>query len=224
MQPSLRRARFDSILFDLDGTLTDPRVAITSSVAYALGEVGAHVPPLEELLWCIGPPLRQNFGKLLGVNRAHLVERTAEAYLRRYEIKGVSETTMYPGIDAMLRCICNSGPPVYLATTKFVDHADAVLNAFSLRQYFNGVFGARRDGSLGDKRDLLRHIIEESGIDPARSVMIGDREHDVVGAKANGIFAIGVTYGYGSREELTNAGADTLCDSPEEILALVLQF
>ena len=140
----------------------------------------------------------------------------------RYEIKGVSETTMYPGIDAMLHGIRSAGPRAYVATTKFVDHAEEVLIAFSLREHFDGVFGARRDGSLGDKRDLLRHIIKEIGIDPARSVMIGDREHDIVGAKANGIATIGVTYGFGSREELTNAGADAICASPEEILALIL--
>ncbi len=215
-------ARFDSVLFDLDGTLTDPRVAITSSMAHALAEVGAEVPPIEELVWCIGPPLRQNFGRLLGPDRAHLVERAAEAYLRRYETEGVRETRMYPGIDAMLRRIRTSGPHVYVATTKFVGHAEEVLIAFSLRQHFEGVFGARRDGSMGDKRELLRHILEKTSIDPARSVMIGDREHDVVGAKANDIFAIGVTYGFGSREELVNAGADAICDSPEEILALIL--
>ena len=215
-------ARFDSVLFDLDGTLTNPRVAITSSMAHALAEVGAPVPPLEELLWCIGPPLRQNFGKLLGADRAHLIERAAQAYLRRYEIKGVGETTMYPGIDAMLHRIRSAGVRLFVATTKFIDHAEEVLVAFSLREYFDGVFGARRDGSMGDKRELLRHILDTTGIDPKRAVMIGDREHDIVGAKANGIFAIGVTYGYGSREELTNAGADALCDSPEEILALIL--
>jgi phosphoglycolate phosphatase len=150
-----------------------------------------------------------------------LIERAADEYLRRYGIKGVLETTMYPGIDAMLHRIRASGPRVYVATTKFVDHAEEVLVAFSLRQHFTGVFGARRDGSLGDKRQLLKHIIEKTGIDPARAVMIGDREHDMVGAKANGIFSIGVTYGFGSREELVKAGADGICDSPEEIPALV---
>jgi phosphoglycolate phosphatase len=214
--------RFDSVLFDLDGTLTNPKVAITSSMAHALAEVGAEVPPLEELVWCIGPPLRQNLGKLLGPDRAHLVEPAAHAYLRRYATEGVRETTEYPGIDAMLHRIRSSGQRVYLATTKFVDHAEVVLTAFSLRDHFEGVFGARHDGSLGDKRELLQHLIETTGIDPARSVMIGDREHDIVGAKANGIYAIGVTYGFGSREELMSAGADAICESPEEILALIL--
>jgi phosphoglycolate phosphatase len=214
--------RFDSVLFDLDGTLTNPRVAITSSMAHALAEVGAPVPPIEELLWCIGPPLRQNFGKLLGPDRAHLVERAAQAYLLRYEIEGVRETTMYPGIDPMLHQIRSSGSRLYVATTKFVEHAEEVLIAFSLREHFEGVFGARRDGSLGDKRELLKHILDRTGIDAKRAVMIGDREHDIVGAKANGIFTIGVTYGFGSREELVKAGADTLCDSPDAILALIL--
>jgi len=214
--------RFDSVLFDLDGTLTNPQVAITSSMAHALAEVGAPVPPIEELVWCIGPPLRQNLGYLLGPDRAHLVEPAAQAYLRRYATEGVRETTEYPGIDAMLYRIRSSGTRVYLATTKFVDHAEEVLIAFSLRDHFESVFGARHDGSMADKRDLLRHVIEMTGIDPARSVMIGDREHDIVGARTNGIFSVGVTYGFGSREELESAGADAICDSPEDILALIL--
>jgi phosphoglycolate phosphatase len=215
-------ARFDSVLFDLDGTLTDPRVAITSSIAYAMREVGAVPPPAEDLLWCIGPPIRQNLAKLLATDDAALIERARRAYLRRYEIHGVSETTEYSGIDAMLMRIQTSGARIYVATTKWADIADTVLTAFSLRRYFTDVFGSRHDGSLADKRELLAHIIETTGIDPARSVMIGDREHDIIGAKTNGIFSIGVTYGFGSREELQNAGADAICDSPEEILALIL--
>ncbi len=138
--------RFDNVLFDLDGTLTNPQVAITASMAHALGEVGAAVPPIEELTWCIGPPLRQNFGKLLGPDRAHLIERAREAYLGRYAIKGVSETTRYPGTEAMLQSIRSAGPHLYLATTKFVDHAEEVLVAFSLREHFQG--SVRRAGAM----------------------------------------------------------------------------
>jgi phosphoglycolate phosphatase len=214
--------RFDNVLFDLDGTLTDPRVAITSSIVYAMREVGAVPPPPDELLWCIGPPIRQNLAKLLATDNAALIERARQAYLRRYEIHGVDETTKYPGIDAMLTRIQASGARIYLATTKWTDIADTVLTAFALRGYFTDVFGSRHDGALADKRELLAHIIQTTGIDPVRSVMIGDREHDIIGAKANGIYAIGVTYGYGSREELTNAGANALCDSPVEILATIL--
>ena len=214
--------RFDSVLFDLDGTLTDPRIAITSSIQYAMREVGAVAPPADELLWCIGPPIRQNLTKLLATDDAALIERARQAYLRRYDIHGVSETAEYPGIETMLTRIQASGARIYLATTKWADIADTVVKAFRLRPYFTEVFGSRHDGSLADKRELLAHIIQTTGIDPARSVMIGDREHDVIGAKTNRIHAIGVTYGYGSREELMAAGADTICASPEEILATIL--
>ena len=215
-------ARFESVLFDLDGTLTDPRVAITASIAYAMREVGAEAPPADELLWCIGPPIRQNLAKLLATDDAALIERAALAYLHRYEIHGVRETTKYPGIDTMLARIQASGARIYLATTKWSDIADTVLKAFGLRDYFTDVFGSRHDGSLADKRELLAHIIQVTGIEPARAVMIGDREHDIIGAKTNGIASIGVTYGYGSREELANAGADMICDSPAEILQRIL--
>jgi phosphoglycolate phosphatase len=214
--------RFDNVLFDLDGTLTDPRIAITSSITYAMREVGLEAPPPDELLWCIGPPIRNNLRKLLATDDAELIERATDAYLRRYAIKGIGETTKYAGIDAMLTRIAASGARIYLATTKFVDQADVIVKAFALRSYFTDVFGSRRDGSLADKRELLAHIIQTIGIDAGRSVMVGDREHDVIGAKTNGIHAIGVTYGYGSREELRAAGADAICDSPEEILATII--
>jgi phosphoglycolate phosphatase len=215
-------SRFDSVLFDLDGTLTDARIAIMTSMAHALAELGVTPPPIDELIWCIGPPIRQNFARLLGSDRAHLVEAAVEIYYRRYEREGVRETFAYPGIDAMLRQLSGRGSSIYLATSKFVDHAEHVLDAFSLRPYFTEVFGSGRDGALADKSELMRFILKEVGSSKDRAVMIGDREHDIIGGKANGVYTIGVTYGYGSRVELERAGADAIFASPDKILALIL--
>ena len=214
--------RFDSVLFDLDGTLTDPRIAITTSMAHALAELGVTAPSLDELIWCIGPPLRQNFARLLGSERTHLVEAAVEIYYRRYEREGVRETLAYPGVDTMLRQLRCTGASIYLATSKFVGHAEQVLDAFSLRQYFTNVFGSGRDGALADKTELVRFILKEIASRKDRAVMIGDREHDTIGGKAKRIYTIGVTYGYGSRAELESAGAGAICDSPDEILALLI--
>jgi phosphoglycolate phosphatase len=215
------KPRFDAILFDLDGTLTDPRVAITTSITHALRELGAEPPPIDELLWCIGPPIRESVGKLLGADRAHLVERAVEIYRARYMIEGVRETFVYPAVEAILRRLSRSGSKLYLATSKYVVFAEEVLTAFSLRDYFTAVFGSERDGTLAGKTELIRFVLENIETPADRTVMIGDREHDIVGARSNGVFSIGVTYGYGSREELERAGADAVCDTPEEILALI---
>ncbi len=134
------------------------------------------------------PAAAAELRKLLGPDRAHLIERAAQVVSA--PLRDQRRRARRPSIPASMRCcdrIRSSGPRVFLATTKFVDHAEKVLIAFSLRDHFEGVFGARHDGSMADKRELLGHIIETTGIDPARSVMIGDREHDIVGAKANGI-------------------------------------
>jgi phosphoglycolate phosphatase len=215
--------RFESVLFDLDGTLTDPRVAITTSMVYALRELGATAPAADELTWCIGPPLRENFAKLLGASRGDLVERAAQIYLRRYATEGVRETVVYPGIDTMLRKL-STRAKLYLATSKFVDHAEQVLRGFSLRQYFAGAFGSQRDGSMAAKTDLVRFILKTEKLSPDRAVIIGDREHDIIGGKANGVFTIGVTYGYGSRAELERAGTDEICQSPAEITSFIEPF
>jgi phosphoglycolate phosphatase len=166
--------------------------------------------------------LRENFAKLLGASRGDLVECAAQIYLRRYATEGVRETVMYPGIDMMLRKL-STRANLYLTTSKFVDHAEEVLRAFSLRRYFAAVSGSQRDGSMAAKTDLVRFILKTTGISRERAVIAGDREHDIVGGKENGIFTIGVSYGYGSRAELERADADKICDSPEEIIALILE-
>lgn len=214
--------RFDMILFDLDGTLTDPGAAITRSMAYALGEVGVLPPPPDELTWCIGPPLRQNLAKLQGPDRSHLIEPAVGAYLRRYVSEGVRETVVYRGTAAMLNRVRSRGAALHVATAKLTEHAEEVLVAFSLRQYFDRVFGSQRDGALGDKVELLRFILDETAVPRDRAVMVGDREHDVNAGKANRLFTIGVTYGYGSREELERTGADAICDSLGELATVLL--
>jgi phosphoglycolate phosphatase len=134
----------------------------------------------------------------------------------------VRETLAYPGVDTMLRQLRCTGASIYLATSKFVGHAEQVLDAFSLRQYFTNVFGSGRDGALADKTELVNLVLTEIGSSKERAVMIGDREHDIIGGKANGIYTIGVTYGYGSRAELESADADAICDSPDEIVELIV--
>jgi phosphoglycolate phosphatase len=213
---------FEAILFDLDGTLTDPRIAITSSLAHALREVGFTPPPPDQLIWCIGPPLRQNLLRIMGGERAHLIERAVECYFRRYAIEGVRETILYPGVEEMLLRLRAGGATLYLASAKLTAHASDALAAFSLLGHFAGVYGSARDGSLSDKVELIRFIIAETGIAPERSAMVGDRALDIVAGKANGMFTIGATYGFGSREELEATGADALCASPEALPELLL--
>src|SRR5690242_9862648 len=214
--------RFETILFDLDGTLTDPRIAITTSLAHALREVGFTPPPLDQLTWCIGPPLRQNLGRIMGAECAHLIERAVECYFRRYAAEGARETILYPGVEAMLQRLRAAGATVYLASAKLTAHASDALAAFSLLGYFAGVYGSARDGSLADKVELIRFIVGKTGIAPERTAMVGDRDLDVIAGKANGMFTVGVTYGYGSRAELEAAGADALCPSPEALPDLLI--
>jgi phosphoglycolate phosphatase len=214
--------RFETILFDLDGTLTDPRIAITTSLAHALREVGVSPPPLDQLTWCIGPPLRQNLGRIMGAERTHLIERAVELYFHRYAAEGVRETILYPGVDAMLRRLRGGGASLYLASAKLTAHAAEALAAFSLLDYFTGVYGSARDGSLADKVELIRSIVEKTGIIPERTAMVGDRELDIIAGKANRMYTVGVTYGYASRGELEAAGADALCPSPQALPDLLL--
>jgi phosphoglycolate phosphatase len=161
--------RFETILFDLDGTLTDPRIAITTSIAHALREVGVTPPPLDQLTWCIGPPLRQNLGRIMGAEPTHLIERAVELYFHRYAAEGVRETILYPGVDAMLRRLRGGGASLYLASAKLTAHAAQALAAFSLLDYFAGVYGSARDGSLADKVELIRSMVEKTGIIPERA-------------------------------------------------------
>jgi phosphoglycolate phosphatase len=210
------------VLVDLDGTLVDPKPGLIRSIQYALDKLGHPVRPAEELLWMIGPPLRVSFPKLLGS-----AERTEEAialYRECYFNGGMYDAIVYDGIPTALDTLGSAGCRLFVATAKPHHYARPILEHFGLARHFAGVHGPELDGTNDHKADLIAHIIAHEGVAHATAVMIGDREFDVLAAKRNGMRTVGVTWGYGARAELQAAGADALCDAPENLVASVLEL
>jgi phosphoglycolate phosphatase len=205
------------LLFDLDGTLTDPKEGIVRSIQHALRQMGRTVPDSRDLEWCIGPPLRQFFPTLLDSTDENLVEQTIAFFRERFSTVGKYENQVYAGVDQMLARLVQKGYKLFLATAKARIYAQDILVHFDLAAYFAGIYGSELDGRLSNKNDLIRFILSQEAILPTQTIMIGDRHHDIEGAKANGILSGGVTYGYGSVDELTAAGADVLFDRPSAI-------
>jgi phosphoglycolate phosphatase len=208
------------LFFDLDGTLTDPKPGITGSIQYALEKLGRKAPSQDDLAWCIGPPLRASFVMLLG-GEEH-ADRAVALYRERFGDVGLFENSVYPEIEGVLTKLSQSGFRMFVATSKPHVFARRIIDHFGLNPHFEHVFGSELDGTRVHKADLLAYALEQTGVVPSRSLMIGDRSHDVLGAKANGIDAIGVTYGYGSAEELIAAGVRHLCVSPRAVLDVIL--
>ena len=208
-----------TLFFDLDGTLTDPKPGITGSIQYALEKLDRPVPSRDELTWCIGPPLRASFAALLGGEE--LADRAVVLYRERFSDVGLFENSLYPDIPAVLATLAQSPRRMFVATSKPHVFASRIIEHFGLAGYFEHVFGSELDGTRVHKADLLAYALAETGVDPSQALMIGDRSHDVAGAKANGVEAIGVTYGYGSPEELIEAGAADLCASPGAIPQII---
>lgn len=206
----------DNIYFDLDGTLTDPKPGITRSIQYALEKLDRTVPSEDELTWCIGPPLRGSFITLLGDDSQ--ADRGLAFYRERFADIGLFENAVYPDIDHVLTELARPGRRLFVATSKPAIYARRIVEHFGLTRHFETVFGSELDGTRVHKADLLAYAIEIAGTNPAKSIMIGDRSHDIVGAKHNGMNAIGVSYGYGSRDELIEAGASHVCPTPRAIL------
>jgi phosphoglycolate phosphatase len=206
----------DNIYFDLDGTLTDPKPGITRSIQYALRKLGREAPSEDALTWCIGPPLRASFVTLLGDDG--LADRGVAFYRERFADIGLYENAVYPDIEHVLAGLARPGRRLFVATSKPAVYAKRIIEHFKLAHHFETVFGSELDGTRVHKGELLAYAIDIARTDPARSIMIGDRSHDIVGAKQNAMDAMGVTYGYGSPEELIDAGASHICATPRDIL------
>ena len=209
-----------TILFDLDGTLTDPQLGITRCIQHALAELGHQPPESEHLHWCIGPPLRRSFGRLLDSNDAQLLEQAVELYRQRFSTVGLFENRVYAGIPETLAALRRQGYRLFLATAKPRIFAEQILEHFGLAQYFETAHGSELNGHLTDKPSLVRHILAVEHLAPEHTMIIGDRKYDIVGGKVNGLATGAVTYGYGTVEELRAAKPDAVFDTPEQILAL----
>lgn len=211
---------YKTILFDLDGTLTDPGLGITNSVAYALKKYGIEVENRQSLYSFIGPPLNDSFKKYYGFSDEKAME-AIWCYREYFADKGLYENEVYEGVEQLLGKIKESGRKIVLATSKPEQFAERILEHFDLIKYFDVVAGASMDEKRNKKGDVIKYAMEKGGFTSDGAVMIGDREHDVLGAKENGIDTIGVLYGYGSRDELEKAGAMHIAQTVEDIFALL---
>jgi phosphoglycolate phosphatase len=205
-----------AIYFDLDGTLTDPKPGITGSIQYALQRLDHPVPSQDELTWCIGPPLRASFVTMLGGES--LADLAVSFYRERFADVGLYENSVYPDIKDVLTTLGHSRARMFVATSKPVIFAERIIDHFGLTGHFEHVFGSELDGTRVNKTELLAYALEKTDVNPSQALMIGDRSHDMIGAKNNGMGAIGVLYGYGSRQELIEAGASHVCATQRAIL------
>lgn len=210
----------DYIIFDVDGTISDPRERTTNGIAFTLGKFGLTPPPLEKLEQYIGPPLIETFKKLLGEEHA---EKAVAIYRKKYIALGDTYgNKLYDGTTEVIKTLHGAGKKLFVATSKSQPIAESVIKYFGFDEYFTAVYGASPDDKVCKKEDLIALLLKQQGLPPERAVMVGDTKFDMIGATENGIRAVGALWGYGSREDLLSHGACALAQTPVELLALFL--
>lgn len=211
------------ILFDLDGTLTDPFLGITRSVAYSLKSFGIEVDDLETLKPFIGPPLDVSFREYYHMDEAQSW-KAVEKYREYFSKKGLFENKVYEGMESFLQSLLNMDMKLYVCTSKPEVFAKEILDYFSLTPYFTGVYGATLDGSLKNKGDVIAHCIKQEQLNIQDCMMVGDRQHDIVGAHQYQIPCIGVLYGYGSLEEFQEYHCDYIAKDLIELKKIIEEW
>ena len=213
---------FDTILFDLDGTLTDSGLGITKAVQFALGQMGYEVPPRESLFSFIGPPLHKSFQRHYGMDEEMAVEAVRQFRVYYNQMGGILENEVYDGVRELLWDLKAAGKRLMIATSKPQAAAELVMHHFGLSEFVPEIIGGT-DDTRNTKGKVIGYALREYGVNPDTAVMVGDREHDIHGAAENGIPAIGITWGYGDRAELEGAGAKAVFDTPEETVQYILR-
>jgi len=212
---------YKTIFFDLDGTLTDPATGITNSVLYALNKFDIEVNDRSELFKFIGPPLLDAFSEYYGFSKSES-EKALMYYREYFSNKGIFENMLYDGTKDMLKKVKSMEKNIVLATSKPLEFAIRILKHFEIFEMFDFVAGASMDETRNQKKDVIKYAIDSFGItDTSTVLMVGDREHDILGAKKFSIDSAGVLYGYGSKEELKKAGATYIVKNIEDILKLI---
>ncbi len=204
-----------TVFLDLDGTLTDPKPGITKSFIYALGKLGLPTPAPDDLEWVIGPALLDSFAQL----RVDDPQVAVDLYRERYTRDGLFENRVYDGIPDLLSGLRDAGYNMCLATAKPHAYARKITAHFGLAEYLTHEFGPELDGTRNNKGDLLAYALDLTGYDAQNSIMIGDRHHDIDAARAVGMKSVGVTWGYGSLDELS--AADAICQTPAALAATI---
>ncbi|MFK7974861.1 MAG: HAD family hydrolase [Halioglobus sp.] len=210
------------ILIDLDGTLTDPKEGIVACIEYALEKLGIAVPDSPPLESYIGPPLLQTFRELC--HDDVIAEEGVRLYRERFTDQGLYENRVFDGIRENLQQLRQAQSTLYVATSKPTVYSQRIIDHFGLNTYFKHVYGSELDGTRSDKTDLLAHIISTEKIAASDAVMIGDRRYDIVGANNHGMRSVGVLWGYGSEDELRDAGATALCAQPASLFDTVAKL
>ncbi|MBD7965026.1 HAD family hydrolase [Fictibacillus norfolkensis] len=213
---------YEYILFDLDGTLSDPKIGITKSVQFALRRMGITEENLDHLESFIGPPLQQSFSEFYSFNETQIGTAITH-YRERFKDKGMYENTLYEHIPSLLQELKDNGVTLVVATSKPTVFAEEILKYFNIHHYFNLIVGSNLDGTRTSKTEIIQHILHHFNDQSKKSfIMIGDRKHDIIGAHNTGIDSIGVTYGYGSIEELTAAKPTNIVKNVSELREVLL--
>ena len=210
-----------NILIDLDGTLTDPKAGIHRSIRYALEKLDQPLADEVDLDWTIGPPLKASLAKLLNTQDDDLAEQALLAYRERFSVMGLFENEVYPTVADTLQQLKAQGYQLFLATAKPTIFAKQILVHFQLDQYFTEMYGSELTGERTHKADLIAYILEQENLDAAECIMVGDRQYDIMGARANGIETIAVNYGYGTARELVQAQPIVQISQFHELIAYI---
>ncbi|WNW12644.1 HAD family hydrolase [Pseudomonas sp. DTU_2021_1001937_2_SI_NGA_ILE_001] len=205
-----------NILFDLDGTLTDPRLGITRSIQFALAKLGIDEPDITRLEHFIGPPLLQAFMQFYAMDEARAWE-AVNFYRERFRVTGLYENQVFDGIPHLLESLAGQGRTLYVATSKPWEFAREIARHFDFARHFKVIYGSELDGTRTDKVELIAHLLDQERLDPAQTLMIGDRKHDLIGGRRNGLQVAAVGYGFGSAEELHAEAPDFHFNSVAEL-------